>query len=250
MAQGRDDSSLTGVIVHLLHRQRALLGLPLLLGACRADICDLRYTLPADAQVQTIGDSILAWGEPTCTSVADYAGYALDTRVERSAISGTRLLGGDSPIPDQYVPGDWDWIIADGGANDLNNDCGCGDDCDAVLDSLSTPDGQTGAMPALVDDLLGRGHRVALVTYYLFPESAAYGFATCEPALTALNDRYAALAAARPGVVLVPLAQLISWEETPWAYDRLDDVHPSVRGAAHIGQHIAEQLTAASTAPE
>lgn len=211
--------------------------LPALLGGCVTDLCDEVGALPSATDVLMVGDSVLAWNAERCQSVADHAALARGAAVTSEAVSGTELL---VSIPEQVPEGDWRAVVVDGGANDLNNQCDCGD-CDAVMDALSDAAGVDGAMPALVDRLRADGAEVLLLTYYHFPDEAWYGFDRCRATLDALNARYRAMAAGRSGVEVVELGDIIDPDTTPEAYD-FDAVHPSPEGAARIGEALAAKL--------
>lgn len=207
---------------------------------CGERMCREVAALPDAQDVLAIGDSVQAWGAASCNTLDDHLALARGSAVDRRAVSGTRMLGGEDDIPGQYAPGPWEWVVVDGGGNDVNQTCGCGD-CGEVLDQLSTPDGQSGAMPALVDQILGDGSGVVLLLYYRMGPDPAYGFDRCPETLAALNTRYATLAQLRPEVLLVDLGRVMDPERTPEYYD-FDDVHPSRAGAEALGTQVAEAM--------
>lgn len=215
--------------------------LPLLLSTgCQPSQCDIVASLPDDGTLLTLGDSILAWSSPRCESVSDYIGVALSTRAHVAAVNGAWMLDGDPAIPLQHIPGPWSTVIINGGANDLNDQCGCGE-CDDILDQLSTPDGAYGAMPFLVDDITASGAAVALLGYYQMPDSAWYGFDACGAAITALNERYETIARQRELVTFVPLEDVMRFDERPEDF-AFDNVHPSAEGAERIASAVAAAI--------
>lgn len=194
----------------------------------------------APADVLYVGDSILAWNERTCRSIPSFAAEERGVGYASAAVNGARVLGGDARIPDQAVDGDWSVVVIDGGANDLNGICECGD-CDRVMDDLVSEDGATGAMPALVDDWLARGASVLLLGYYPVPDAAWYGFDRCHTTITELDRRYAELAMRRPGVEFFDLGDVIDPDGEGGVY-AFDHAHPSPKGARRLGQALAERL--------
>ena len=211
----------------------------LLAAGCVRNECKTIDALP-DGDVLAVGDSVLAWNHDTCQSVPDQVGALRGARVEVAAVNGARLSGGGS-IPAQVVDGPWAWAIVDGGANDLNQLCECGE-CSVVLDDLADSTGATGAMPDLVDGLIAQGARVAIAGPYLPGKNAWYGFDRCEVALRHLRERYLAVAALRPeDVVYVDLLDVVDPIEQPELF-WLDNVHPNPDGALVIAGAIADAM--------
>lgn len=213
---------------------RALL--PLTLTACTGSPIE-----PA-GNIIAIGDSILEWNLDEGASIPEVVGQARGQEVYNAAISGTMVTEGPESIPSQYVEGDWAWLLLDGGGNDLNDRCGCGD-CDAVMDEIVTADGTGGALAALVGPVAASGVRVAIMGYPNLPEGAAFGFDRCGEELIELASRQAALASHDDNIIFVDAREFIDSTDTS-LFDE-DLVHPSVEGGAVMGQHIAEAMDAA-----
>lgn len=193
-----------------------------------------------DADVIVVGDSVLAWHRGTGRSipavVADQTGYS----VSNVAVSGAEFLG-PSGIPSQFVRNDWDWVIVDGGGNDLLPVCETPDGS-RILDALISDDGRGGAIPAFINSVATRDTQVAVVGYY--PISDRGGpFAPCRALLDELAERQVLMAAANPDVVFVDTTRVIGPSDAA-AYAP-DLVHPSVRGAALVGQLVAATMRAA-----
>lgn len=200
------------------------------------------------ARILAIGDSVLAWHSWTGGSIPDVIAAELGELVVNAAVSGARLsranggfglLGAD--IGRQYRPGDWDWVIIDGGANDLRQECGCSR-CEATLDGIISRDAARGEFPQLVDAAGGSGAQVMLVGYY-GPSVRGGPFAPCWDELQILNARLSALAAARAGVHYVYSGAVMPPDRLD-LYDP-DLVHPSNAGAAAIGGLVAGAMRAA-----
>ncbi len=196
----------------------------------------------AQEPVTVIGDSILAWNRSSGNSVARGLSRALDRDVADNAVSGARISGGRflRDIPDQRIGQTGGWIVVDGGANDLLGECGCAR-CDGNLTVLAAPDGRRGEIPAFVDTLLARGHRVVWVGYY-GPSGLGGGFDGCDDELIELNTRLSRMAAHRDRVEFVAIRDLFG----PTHRDRYfrDQVHPSPKGSALIAGRVAGVILA------
>ncbi|MEM7158808.1 MAG: SGNH/GDSL hydrolase family protein [Myxococcota bacterium] len=197
--------------------------------------CEVIEALPEPERFHLIGDSVFVSNVDECADVGDFVGRTFGERVEVQAVGGTELGGGKDGIPGQYIPGGWEWVIVDGGANDLGNICDC--DCSAEqLDALASADASEGLMVELVDQIVGDGSQVVLLGYYeAMPDSE---FGPCIDEQTILSDRYAAIADARPEVVFVDGRELMDPESTPVAYQE-DGVHPSPTGSALLADGIS-----------
>ena len=207
----------------------------------RDEMCPVYEDFETEETILAIGDSVFAWRMRSCETVPDVAAQALGRKLRHKAVNGARITGGDHPITDLFEPGNWDWVLLDGGGNDLNNECECGKDCDAVLDTLISEDGSTGEIPALVETILASGSRVGLYGYFQIDESASYGFDECREELDVLHARQKRLAERHERVVFLDARQVVSPTSTPDAY-AFDHVHPSAQGAEIVGQFIASEL--------
>ncbi|MCB9663605.1 MAG: SGNH/GDSL hydrolase family protein [Alphaproteobacteria bacterium] len=221
-----------------------LASLPSLVGCLSR--CPEVAALEGEPSLLTVGDSLLASHANLCASIPDAVSLELGRPGENRSVGGSRVLGGDDAIPGQVVAGDWDWVIVDGGGNDLNEVCATDGEA-AVIQELVDENGQEGAMPALVDRLVEGGARVALLGYYPMRDGALLGFDDCDAAFAELNQRYTDVAALREGVVFVDLGQAIDPEGTPSAYF-LDGVHPSRYGATLAGELVARRIREAEQA--
>ncbi|KQI68018.1 hypothetical protein AN189_12800 [Loktanella sp. 3ANDIMAR09] len=191
--------------------------------------------------ITAVGDSVLSWNRLSGQDIPRVAAAALDRGVANRSVPGARFL---TAIPAQYRAADWDWVIVNGGANDLAQDCGC-DGCDFTLDALISANGQTGAMPRFVRDVADQGPRVVVLGYY--GTSVAGGpLADCADELAALSTRLAALAQGDPRILFVDAKDAID----PADLDLYagDLVHPSALGSARIGSEIARAIAMADPA--
>ena len=201
-----------------------------------------------ETSVVAIGDSVLAFYKAQGASVPDVVGRETGLSVANLAVSGARIsYGGAGAVAEgydiraQWKPGPWDWVIMNGGANDLLSECGCSR-CAANIAGLISRDGTGGAIPELVTGILGGNSRVILLGYYdgnVQPNV----FSGCSDEIDILNARLERLAADTPGVYYVDAGDVIDpRDQSHWFIDR---VHPSRLGARLLGQHIAATMRAA-----
>ena len=179
-----------------------------------------------------VGDSVLSWSRLSGGDIPRVAAAATGRAVDNRSVIGARFLTG---IPGQYRDGPWDWVIVNGGANDLRGTCGC-DGCDDTLDALVAPDGRTGAMADFARSLVAKGHGVVLLGYY--DTSVAGGpFAACADELAELSRRLDLVADTDPAILFVDAGDAID----PANLDHYarDLAHPSFAGSALIGRLIA-----------
>lgn len=195
--------------------------------------------------VLVIGDSILAWHSGTGGSAPDALARIAERPVENRARSGSRVTttsevikarGGE--IVSQYTPGPYQWVIVNGGANDLLSNCGCRA-CRSILKGLIDERSQQGAIPDLVRRIRDDGARVLLLGYYRGPDRAPL-FSGCRDELDVLNARLQALAAREQGVRYAAARDVIDPDNS--AHFFVDRIHPSRLGAARIGQLLADAI--------
>ena len=137
---------------------KGMLGL-LLLGGCD----DAPPVATGMGELLGIGDSYQDIHEDA--DIVEVAARTLGRTVENVSVGGETMFGDhDTSIPNQYRAGEYGWVVATGGGNDLGT-CQCGVDCTPVVDGLISTDGATGAIPALIDRIVGDGTGVVWVGY-------------------------------------------------------------------------------------
>jgi len=192
-----------------------------------------------------IGDSVLAWNRTSGRDVGAALGASLDRTVTNRANPGAQIrkrglasalgLG----IPDQMIMRPWNWVVMNGGANDLGFTCDC-TRCDDVIEALISSDGKRGAIPKLIARAQSTGAKVLWTGYYRAPNSGS--FQGCRPGLVELERRIATLAQATPGVFFRDSEDVITPRD-PSLY-AADATHPSPKGSAVIGQYLAQTIKA------
>ena len=119
--------------------------------------------------VQVVGDSLFGADADGCASVSTFMSLILWLQVEDNSVPGATVIG-DESIPEQYVSGDWNWTVIDGGGNDIMPHC-TENDCDEVLDEIITDSGE-GLIPDLVEKAQNDGSNVILIGYYSVPKGS------------------------------------------------------------------------------
>ena len=198
------------------------------------------------ASILAIGDSIFDWNVEENASIPDVIGASLDRTVQNAAVGGAHLSsnsGGDD-IRAQYAEarGNYDWVVFDGGGNDISDDCGCGL-CDDVGEQLISADGRSGDIPELARQMVADGAKVMFVGYYQLPAGSEWAEADCNDEIAELNRRGAAMADALDGVWFTNPADVVTGSDTAAFADDL--LHPSVQGSRIVGEHIARAIATA-----
>lgn len=202
-----------------------------------------------EGDILVIGDSVMEWNADEDAAIADVIASALGRTVVNGGVSGARLSMADREaaaagfdIREQYRARGWDWVVMDGGANDLGDECGC-NACAATLHEMVSADGQAGQYPDFVRSVTDDDSRVLVMGYYAPPANAATEFTGCTATFVALNDRLALMAASIDDVHFASAADVIDPSDLA-SYDP-DRVHPSVKGSRLIGEHLAEAIRTA-----
>ena len=191
--------------------------------------------------ILAIGDSMLAWNREEEASIPEVVAQELDFEVNNVAVSGSYISSDDEDmhIPNQYKAGAWPWVVLDGGGNDLMDECGC-EDCEENLDTILTENGDGGELYDLVQQMTNDGSQVALIGYFSMPQQAE-DFYKCNDELAALVERSKRMNDQVDGMIFFDSRQVVSYEQTPEAYDD-DFVHPSIEGSALIGREVAASI--------
>lgn len=208
-----------------------------LLGACTEGV-------PRDnsARILAMGDSMLAWHGGRRAAVSDNIEAILGEPVIDRSVIGARIfyhlpvsgaLGMN--ISQQYRPGAWEWVVMNGGGNDLWFGCGCSR-CDRKMQRMIAADGQGGAVPDLVRNIRQTGARVIYVGYLRSPGVGSM-IDHCREEGQEFERRLNKMAASDPGVYFLSLADLVPHGDR--SYHAFDMVHPSPKATRKIAQRIA-----------
>jgi len=198
-------------------------------------------------RILAMGDSMMAWHSFTGQSIPHTMESVLGEPVFSNAISGAKItyklpLSGamGMRIENQYRKGDWDWVVLNGGGNDLWLGCGCGK-CVGKLNKMISEDGKRGVIPMMVQKYRHAGAQVAWVGYLRSP-GAWSPVEGCRDTGNELEQRINKLAAIDPGVHYVSLADLVPNGDR--SFHTFDMIHPSIKGSREIGKRVASVIAA------
>ena len=185
------------------------------------------------ASILAIGDSIFEWHIWNQKSVPEHLDSDLGT-VYNAALSGAMITEEiSSGVLNQYKEGDWDWVVMDGGGNDLNDLCLC-DDCSEVQDQIEL------AYQDFLQDRIDDGQQVLIWGYYGLPKNAKFGFDECVDDFEELSRRQKKLSEMDDRIVFVDGKEKITGEDKSYFY--FDRVHPSKKGTSTIGEQISKAM--------
>ena len=205
--------------------------------------CGEPVTRELNPRILAMGDSLLAWNSGTDQTVSDILEGILGEAVIDRSVIGARFLY-DLPISGaagmniskQYRPGRWDWVILNGGGNDLWFGCGC-IECSGTINRMISKDGESGKIPTLVYKLRSSGARVVYVGYLHSPGVFSI-IDHCKNEDVEFESRIAKLARDNDGVDYLRLADLVP--EGDLSYHAADRIHPSVKGSTEIAKLISK----------
>ncbi|MEZ5716454.1 MAG: SGNH/GDSL hydrolase family protein [Paracoccaceae bacterium] len=191
-----------------------------------------------------LGDSLLASHAISGRAVGNRLSHMLKTPVEDHSVAGARMIYNlpitgamGLSIPKQWRGGDWDWVVLNGGGNDLWLGCGCQeDDCKHKMNRLIAENGRKGAIPGLVSKIRKSGARVIIVGYLRSPGFSS-PIESCKDEGDELEARISRLADLDPGITFQTLTDLVP--EGDLSFHAADRIHPSLKGSAAIAGRLA-----------
>ena len=198
-----------------------------------------------DPLILVMGDSMLASNRIEGQAVADVLEADLGQPVVDRSVAGARFFhafpitgAAGMRISAQYRAGNWQWVVLNGGGNDIVLGCGCGK-CTHLLNRLISPDGRSGAIPKLVKAIRDDGARVIYAGYLRNPGTST-PVKACKPAGDELDRRLAILATIDPGFTFLSMADIVPFGDL--SYHGIDRIHPSPKGSRAIGNRIAAEI--------
>ncbi|MEO0357942.1 MAG: SGNH/GDSL hydrolase family protein [Pseudomonadota bacterium] len=207
----------------------------------------------SDARIVMLGDSVFAWWRGSGRSVGDALAENLNRPVANFSISAARISQPNPAmqftrlqIDNQFDRRAADWIVVNGGANDLYFECLCLS-CDGEIDQLVASDVTTGEIPAFLTQLRATGAQVMYVGYH---RSGGLGgpYDRCTSRLDRVEDRLAQFAGQTDGIHFADMSDVFPPRDRSY-YDG-DLIHPSVKGSAAIGARIATLIQAHTGTPK
>ena len=207
--------------------------------------CTESVSRDSSARILTMGDSLLASHGMSGNAVSDVLERALGRPVIDRSVMGARIIyhlpvsgSAGLNIAKQFRAGDWDWVVLNGGGNDLWLGCGC-IVCKGKLDRLARKDGRGGEIPSLVQKIRKTGAKVVYVGYLRSPGLGS-PIEHCRDEGDELEDRLAKFAAFDEGVYMVSLKDMIPHGDR--SFHAADMIHPSRKGSAAIAARVADVI--------
>ncbi|MGH1463795.1 MAG: SGNH/GDSL hydrolase family protein [Cognatishimia sp.] len=195
-----------------------------------------------DLRILTMGDSMMAAHRISGRAISDSVARHLNNPVNDRSVLGARMLYAlpitgsmGLNISQQFRGGSWDWVIVNGGGNDLWLGCGC-NICDRKMNKMITRDGQYGVIPDLVSRIRATGAQVLWLGYLRSP-GVGSPIEGCREEGNALENRIIALSAQTAGMHYMSLADLVPYGDR--SYHGIDMIHPSLKASAEIGARAA-----------
>lgn len=211
-------------------------------------LCAL-LTAPAAAEppmrVLVMGDSFMTSNASAKKSFSHVLSGLLRAEVKNRAVAGARHLYAlpvtgalGMNISKQYRPGKWDYVVMNGGGNDLWLGCGCGK-CTRKMDRLISSNGRKGAIPSTVARARRDGAKVIYVGYLRSPGrwSPIEG---CKSLGDKLEARIKKLADIDWGVTFVSLTDMVPYGDS--SFHANDMIHPSPKGSAAAAQRVLSAM--------
>ncbi len=198
-------------------------------------------------RILAMGDSLMAWHSVSGRAIPNAVAKELAEPVKNHSISGARVLYGlpisgamGMKIAKQYRKGDWEWVVLNGGGNDLWLGCGCGK-CERKMNRMISQDGRKGEIPKLVAQLSNSDLKIVYIGYLRSPGvwSPIEG---CREEGDELEARISTLADLLPHMYFVSLADLVP--DGDRSYHGVDMIHPSLKASREIGKMVAEVIKA------
>jgi lysophospholipase L1-like esterase len=200
------------------------------------------------ARVLAVGDSLMAWNALSGNAIPDVVERSIHMPVVDRTVSAswmqTNFDSKGAPVSGiqaQYVSGDWDWVIVNGGGNDLWLGCGCFS-CDAVIDSMISEDGQRGQVPDFLRRIRDDGAQVIYVGYLRSPDLLT-PIEHCKAEGDQFETRITRLAEQEDWMTFVSSKTVAQPGDA--SYFSFDRVHPSRKSSRIIGERVAEVINGA-----
>ncbi|MCG8317522.1 MAG: SGNH/GDSL hydrolase family protein [Pseudomonadales bacterium] len=213
---------------------------------------DRNYDGATDYRFHFIGDSILAYNNLSCQSVAHGVGFEINEQVLPKAVIGAKV----HEIQEQFVEpenneSDYDHVIVNGGLNDLIASEKVGDpeavpcDCNGALNHnacLQEIDDVTQRMQMLIENIHDKSSaHITLVGYYPAEKQNSF-IGQCFPYVDLMNASYQEMAAGNDHVSFIQTYgsdQPIVSKVSQYGYD---NYHPTPKGSNLMAHLIMEHL--------
>ena len=203
-------------------------------------------TAQSGTRILAMGDSFFATNSAQNKAIPNVLAKILREPVRNRAVAGARIIyrlpiSGSLgfKIEQQYKPGTWDWIVINGGGNDLMLGCGC-NRCDAHMNKMISRDGTKGEIPRLIAKLNKTNARIVSSGYFRTP-GTEFPIEGCGDEGQELDARLTRMAQRDKGVWFVSMADVVPHGGR--SFHRFDMIHPSPKGSAAAAKRIAKVIS-------
>lgn len=200
-------------------------------------------------RILAMGDSMMSWNGGGGNSIPEVIANELRQPVMSRAVSGAHVIynlpitgSAGLKISRQYVKGDWDWVVLNGGGNDLWLGCNC-NDCGARMNKMISQDGSKGVIPSNVAKLRATGAQVIYLGYLRSPGVGSI-IEHCRDDGDELERRLARMAQGMNGVHFLSVSGMVPSGDR--SFHAVDMIHPSVKASHEIGKRAAAIMRQAS----
>ena len=207
--------------------------------------CNEMVSHSPNSRILIMGDSLLATNSLSGNSVAQVIEAELgEDVIDRSVRGGSFLY----PLPitgnlglnisKQFRSGPWDWVVLNGGGNDLWLGCGC-NECGPTMTQLISHNSAQGEIPRLASRLRQSGARVIYVGYLRSPGSASL-IDHCRDEGAELERRIRQLDETDTGFYFISLEELVPMHDR--SFHQVDLIHPSIKASHAIAQRVTSLI--------
>lgn len=209
---------------------------------CAALLVTPHHAVAEAPRILVLGDSLLAAHSISGRSVSGRLERYLGQPVRDHSVSGARMIYNlpitgamGLSIPKQWRAGKYDWVILNGGGNDLWLGCGC-EACDYKMKRLISETGRKGSIPGLVGKIRKTGARVIILGYLRSPGFSS-PIESCKDEGDTLEARLAKLAALDRGIIFHSIEDLVPHGDL--SFHAMDRIHPSLKASDAIARRLA-----------
>ena len=207
-------------------------------------------TTKGGTSILVMGDSLLASNRWLGASVGQELRKSLRADVVNMPTPGARMIY-DLPVSgalgmdirQQYRIGNWDWVILNGGGNDIWFGCAC-HKCERKLDRLISADGRSGEIPKLIARMRQTTDAQIIYLGYLSTPGVTSPIESCSDEGRILDARLERFANMTDGFVFISNADLVPDGDT--SFHRWDQIHPSINGSREISRRVLDVIASAS----
>lgn len=209
--------------------------------------CQTTHSKTDSPRILAMGDSLMAAHGSSGRAIPNVVARNLNEPVINKSMVGARIIYAlpitgamGLNIEKQFRGGSFDWVIINGGGNDLWLGCGC-HSCDTRMERMISRDGENGRIPLLIDRLRSTGAQILWIGYLRSP-GVNSPIESCKDEGDELEARLAALAMAENDVHFLSIADLVPYGDR--SYHGFDMIHPSLKASAEIAARVTAYISA------